>query len=143
MDIDKLIEILHNEQLSCVIMRSDGTLVRCRRRGVIDLYELLRDTPGTLDGATIADKVVGRGAAALMALGHIKMLYTDVLSRPALDMLQQADIATRYSVLVDNIINRKGDGICPVEKLTSTVETPEKALPLIAQFVAKMTERNN
>ena len=49
------------------------------RRGVIDLYELLRDAPETLAGATIADKVVGRGAAALMVLGKIKRLHTGVL----------------------------------------------------------------
>ena len=138
MNIDDLIHTLHREKLSCVIMQSNGTIVKCHRRGVIDLYELLRDTPSVLDGATIADKVVGRGAAALMALGKVKRLHTDVLSRPALEMLQQGDISVSYGILVDNIINRTGDDICPVEKLTSQAGTAAEALPLIKRFVENM-----
>lgn len=84
---------------------------------------------------------MGRGAAALMVLGQIKRLYTDVLSRPALQLLVQAGIATDYGTLVDNIINRNGDDICPVEKLTSQVQSAQEALPLITQFIEDM--KNN
>ncbi len=112
------------------------------RRGVIDLYELLRDAPETLAGATIADKVVGRGAAALMVLGKIKRLHTGVLSRLALELLQRAGIETTYDTLVDNIINRSSDDICPVEKLTSKAQTAQEALPLIKQFIDKMAAIN-
>lgn len=141
LEIEKIIKVLHEKKLSCVILKSDGSIVHCRRRGVIDLYELLCSSPETLNGAVIADKVVGRGAAALMVLGQIKRLYTDVLSRPALQLLGQAGIATDYGTLVDNIINRNGDDICPVEKLTSQVQSAQEALPLIAQFIEDM--KNN
>ena len=143
MALGYLIKILHDEALSCVILKKDGSsIVRCHRRGVIDLFELLKNDPATLDGATIADKVVGRGAAALMVLGGVARLHTDVLSRPALELLQQAGVETSYGTLADNIINRTGDDICPVEKLTSQAKTAEEALPLIEDFVAKMANRN-
>ena len=138
LEIEKIIKVLHEKKLSCVILKSDGSIVHCRRRGVIDLYELLCSSPETLNGAVIADKVVGRGAAALMVLGRIKQLHTDVLSRPALEMLQQGDISVSYGILVDNIINRTGDDICPVEKLTSQAGTAAEALPLIKRFVENM-----
>lgn len=143
MEIEDLIKILHEKGLSCVILKSNGELVYCRQRGVKDLYELLLGSPEVLDGATIADKVVGRGAAALMVLGRIKRLYTDVLSRPALDLLDQAGIKTGYGTLVDNIINRAGDDICPVEKLTSQAKSAQEALPLIKQFIESMAAKNN
>ena len=38
-----------------------------RERGVADLFRLLREEPQLLRGAFIADKVVGKGAAALVA----------------------------------------------------------------------------
>ena len=87
LEIEKIIKVLHEKKLSCVILKSDGSIVHCRRRGVIDLYELLCSSPETLNGAVIADKVVGRGAAALMVLGQIKRLYTlhcNCSGRPAL-----------------------------------------------------------
>lgn len=142
MNIDDLTKILHENKLSCVILKKDGSLIQCHRRGVIDLFELLRDVPATLNGATIADKVVGRGAAALMVLGKITRLHTDVLSRPALELLQQAEIETTYDTLAENIINRTGDDICPVEKLTSQARTAQEALPLIEQFIKNMTKQN-
>ena len=142
MNIDDLIRVLHENKLSCVILTKDGSVMQYHRRGVIDLYELLRDAPETLAGATIADKVVGRGAAALMVLGKIKRLHTGVLSRLALELLQRAGIETTYDTLVDNIINRSGDDICPVEKLTSKAQTAQEALPLIKQFIDKMTAIN-
>ena len=116
--------------------------MKCYRRGIIDLFELLKNSPQTLDSAIIADKVVGRGAAALMALGGVAKLHTDVVSRPALELLQQSGIATSYDVVTDNIINRTGDDICPVEKLTSQVKTAQEALPLIEGFVANMAANN-
>lgn len=78
MDLDSLIKILHDESLSCVILKKDGGIVKCYRRGIIDLFELLKNSPQTLDSAIIADKVVGRGAAALMALGGVAKLHTDL-----------------------------------------------------------------
>ena len=53
------------------------------QRGVADLYDLLTQEPDFLKGALIADKVVGKGAAALMILGGIKELHTDIISSKA------------------------------------------------------------
>ena len=37
-----------------------------------------------MKGAAIADKVIGKGAAALMVLGGFKTVYADIISTPAL-----------------------------------------------------------
>ena len=54
-----------------------------RERGVADLFRLQHEEPQLLRGAFIADKVVGKGAAALMVLGGVEGLFADVVSRPA------------------------------------------------------------
>lgn len=137
-EMEDLVNLLHKKGCSCVIADSRNELTFCYRRGVIDLFEILKHSPETLNEALVADKVVGKGAAALMVLGRIKALHTDVISKPALEMLRQYGIEPAYDTLVDNIINRTGTGICPVEQLTSNVATAEEALPLIEQFIAKM-----
>ena len=135
MNIDDLIHTLHSEKLSCVIMQSNGTIVKCHRRGVIDLYELLRDTPSVLDGATIADKVVGRGAAALMVLGGVTRMHADVMSRPAYELLQAAKVEVDCPTLVPHIINRTGTGWCPLETASRDLHTPQEILPVIRDFI--------
>ena len=59
--------------------------------------DLLTQEPEFLKGASIADKVVGKGAAALMILGGIKELYTDIISTKALELLQKSDIKVDFT----------------------------------------------
>ena len=92
-----------------------------RERGVADLFRLLREEPQLLRGAFIADKVVGKGAAALMVLGGVEGLFADVVSRPALELLAGAGIA---------------------EQLCAGAASAAECLPLIEGFMQKMKERH-
>ena len=133
----QLIDRLHAEGCSCVIYNNDHTHL-FHKRGVQDLHQLLRTSPDTLRGAMIADKVVGKGAAALMVAGKVKGVYTDVISRPALALFSQSGIDVEFGTLVENIINRAGTDICPVEKLCEKCLTAEECLPLIDKFVENL-----
>lgn len=123
-ELQDLIDLLHERKCSCVLR--NGEIYTFERRGVEDLYALLREQPGLLLGADVADKVVGKGAAALMVLGRVRRVYADVLSEPA------------YGRLVSAIRNRAGNGWCPVETLCRDKETAEECLPLIAGFVERL-----
>lgn len=129
----ELIELLHNGNHSLVV--SNGHTATLDGGGVSDLFMLLRDVPAFLDGAEIVDKVVGKGAAALMILGKINAVHADVISEPALDLLAKTTVKVSYDTVVPNIINRKGDGICPVETLCMSCKTAEECLPLITEFI--------
>lgn len=65
--MEELINLLHTGGYSCVIA-NEGKIRTFTQRGVADLYDLLTREPEFLKGALIADKVVGKGAAALMIL---------------------------------------------------------------------------
>lgn len=124
-----------------LVIFSAGQLHVFGQRGIKDLLQLLEDRPALLRDASLADKVVGRGAAALMILGGVKSVYTPVVSRGALEFLSAAGIDVEYGRIVPGIINRQGSGPCPVEELCRDCSTPEECLPLIRQFVEKMTNR--
>ena len=130
-----LIPLLHTGKFSCVIRK--GMEVRTfTQRGVTDLYELLTTTPDFLQGSSVADKVIGKGAAALMIRGGVKKVYADVISQPALTLFQAFDIDVSYDTLTDNIINRAGTGICPVEERCLPLEKLEEMVEAIGNFVA-------
>ena len=135
------IERLLAESCSCVI-RNGETLRSFHERGVSDLWRLLHEEAELLRGAFVADKVVGKGAAALMAAGGVRGVFARTVSRPALELLERAGIPVEYERLVPNIINRAGDGICPVESLCADARTPEECLPRIGEFVRRMKEQN-
>ena len=137
MNISKLADILHDNKCSCVIY-SRGKVTLCRERGVKDLFRILKTDHGLLIGAMIADKVVGKGAAALMILGGVKAVCADVISRPALELFSTVDVSVDYGECVPNIINRAGTGICPVETLCLDCSSAEECLPLIERFIFQM-----
>jgi hypothetical protein len=129
-----LIPLLHTGNFSCVIRK--GAEVRTfTQRGVTDLYELLTTEPDFLKGSSIADKVIGKGAAALMIQGGVQHVYADVISRPALVLLQSYHMDVQYETLTDNIINRAGTGICPVEQRCLPLEKLEDMVESIGNFV--------
>lgn len=134
MSIEELKLILEREQCSCVISNGDNTTI-CRGRGVSDLFRLLKTQPEILRGASLADKVVGKGAAALMILGGVREVYASTMSKPAMALLESAATQVSFGKLVDNIINRTGTDICPVEKLCSDCTSAEECLPLIENFI--------
>lgn len=137
MEITELKDILHKGNYSCVIY-NHGAIIDCRERGVKDLFRILKTCPATLNGAIVADKVVGKGAAALLILGAVKQIHADVLSKPAFNLLNATDIIVSYEELVENINNRAGTGICPVEDLCIDCVTATDCLPLIEDFVEKL-----
>ncbi len=131
-----LVGLLRAERCSCVIRNGD-TIRIFRRRGIADLYALLRTEPDFLRGAFVADKVVGKGAAALMVLGGIGGVYAGTVSRPARGMLERSGIQVYCSREVEQIHNRAGDGTCPVEVLCRDCTSAAECLPLIAEFVER------
>lgn len=138
---EQAIGLLFAEKCSCVIRNGDSVRI-FRERGVADLYRLLHEEPALLRGAFVADKVVGKGAAALMVLGGVEAIFADVVSRPALELLAGAGIAVEYTVVVPNIVNRAGTDICPVEQLCAEAESAAECLPQIEGFIHKMKQRN-
>ncbi len=133
-ELQEAVDCLEKEGCSCVI-RNDNQVRIGRARGVYDLYKFYTEEPQVMFGSVVADRVVGKGAAAVMVLGGVRMLHTKVISETALQLLREASVDTRYDTLVPYIINRAGTGMCPLESLCRECVSAEEAWPLIRQFV--------
>ena len=89
-------------------------------------------------GLSAADKVVGRATAYLYVLLKVKEVYAQIISQPAVDALREHGIDVTYDKLVPNIINRKGDGICPFEETVMPINDPQKAHAAILQKMQQL-----
>ena len=136
----ELIEMLHAGGYSCVIAHGD-CIRTFTQRGVADLYDLLVTEPDFLQGASIADKVIGKGAAALMVLGGITNVYADVISTPARRLLEDAGAKVTCGEEVPFIINRAKNGRCPLETACGDLTSAQEMLPVIIKFVIEMRKK--
>ena len=137
--MQQLIEILRREKCSLVVKNHD-IVTTYSKPGVRDLEYLLDHDPEMLHGATIADKVIGKAAAAMVVMGGVKELYAEVMSKRAIPFLEEAGIAYTYGTLVDTI-KEEGDR-CQLEKITAPATPPEETVALLrAHFEEKKRER--
>ena len=129
-------ELLESGGYTCVI--TDGDLVlTSTMRGVKPLVQFL-ESGKAFAGFSAADKVVGRATAYLYVLLGVKELFAQVISKPALAVLQANGIAVEFGDLVPNIINRKGDGICPFEAAVMDITDPQNAYTAIRRKMQEM-----
>lgn len=133
-------QILCEGDFSLVV--DSGSVRTFSGKGVSDLLRLLDSEPDSLMGASLADKVVGKAAASLMVLAGVREVYAEVISRPGLDMLRDVKIDVAYDVLVGNIQNRTGTGLCPLERLCLPCATPAECLGRIKGFINEMRKAN-
>lgn len=122
-------------------MENNGsTLVCCNKdeihsvktRGVLYLVtEVLNKN--TMKGFCCADKVVGRAAAFMYVFLQPDEIYAGILSEKAKEVFELYNINYCYGELVPAIINRTGDGFCPMETATENAKTPKEALLILKE----------
>lgn len=132
-----LIEQLEQSNVSCII-RNGAEIREFFKPGVADLRELTQTDPDFLQGADIADKVVGKAAAALMINGGVAKVYARLISLPALALLQKYSVKVEYAQCVEYIINRSKTGICPLEKINLHTDNIQEILDNVEAFIASL-----
>ncbi len=136
----ELIEQLNQGNYSCVI--ANGNQVRTfTRRGVADLYDLLKQEPEFLQGASIADKVIGKAAASILIIGQVKEVYAHIISQPAFQLMQEAGIQVTCDETVHHIINRDHTGWCPLEQASHDLHTAQEIYTTISHIVEGWREQ--
>ena len=144
--MEEIKRILHEgEKGHSLVLRTDtDNILVFDGRGISDLMRLLNTSPDILEGAMLADKVVGKAAAALMILGGIKAVYADTVSEPALQLFASAapGIEVTYHNKVEYIINRTQTGWCPMELACKDAKTPAECLEKIKAKLAELKAMN-
>ncbi len=122
-DIQKAKKILEKGNVTCVLCRGDEAVVS-QKSGISPMLDFLAD--GTdLRGFSAADKIIGRAAAMLFVLAGVCEVYGEVVSRAALPIFEAHGVAYSYGILTDRIINRRGDGLCPMEAAVAEINDPK------------------
>lgn len=129
----KLTKILHEGGHSLVV--AHGNDIRTYDgQGVSDLLQLLDEGDAPLHNADIADKVVGKAAAALMIAGGVARVHADVVSSSAIALFNRSSVHVSCDMATPYIINRKGTGMCPLELRCMDCSTADECIARIRAF---------
>lgn len=136
-DISRAEKILKSGGYTCVLLKGE-TEYTSRERGVKPLLGFL-ESDCDFSGFSAADKTVGAGAAYLYVLLGVTSVWAGVLSENAKAVLEKNGIMVVFERLVPQIINRAGDGVCPIESAVSSASTPDEAFVIIKETLHKLS----
>ena len=135
-DLQRAKELLKGGGYTCVILRESKAYYGVKR-GIATIMDFI-DSGVDFTGFSAADKIVGKAAAFLYVKMKLTAVYAEVLSVPAAEIFKKHGVEFGYGTLTENIINRKGDGICPMEQAVLKVEEPEQAVNILKQKLREM-----
>ncbi len=112
--------IIKDNKISCY----DG-------KGISPLLRYLEN--GNFENTIVGDKKIGRASALLLVYGKAKQVYTPVISKPAIEILEAFDVKYIADEVVENILNQTQTDLCPMEKKVQCIEQPDEAYELLKQ----------
>ena len=113
--LEEVKEILHQKNASLVVAYKNGEIKEYYQDKIKDIKDILRNNENQLNGAVIADKVIGKVAGSILALAGVKEIYADVISEYAIPILEKNHVKYEYKEKVKYIINQSKTGMCPME----------------------------
>lgn len=125
-----LLNILNANNQSLVVLNNDS-MSYYNGRGVSDLLMLVTEEPERLQGAIVADKMIGKAAAVLMTAGGVSEVYTNLICTPAKEVFRKAEIPVFYTEEVPQILNRDRSGQCPIDALLNDAESVEECVRIL------------
>lgn len=121
---------------SCVVARDGVVAASEKGRGVGPILKMYDN--GRLAGAFVADKVIGRAAAAVCALGKVRRVHASLMSKDGAAFLKQHCIEASADEFVDQVLNRDKSGRCPLEMSVEGCENPAEMVKRIREKTAEL-----
>lgn len=136
-DIEAAKELLKSFNCAAVLGGERYTSVLSGIRPAVELAE------GAFSGSgfSVADKIVGKAAAMLFFLAGADCVYGGVMSRGAASFLAEKGVRYEFGVLADEIVNRAGDGICPMENAVKDISEPRDALRAVIETLGRLKKK--
>ena len=139
-DLATATERLRTSGDSLVVVKDGNILTSKQNGGIRPLFDAVSELGDEMEGSCIADKVIGKAAAALCISAGVKGVYTPVMSRAANELLANNGIIHSTHLLAPWILNKDRSDLCPLEKLTMGTDNWKDIVEIVKEFVSKPSE---
>ncbi|MGI6145577.1 MAG: DUF1893 domain-containing protein [Clostridia bacterium] len=138
LSLEKAKQMIKDGKASCVIIKNDKIIRTLSGQGVSPLLLIYENEPEILQGAFVVDKVIGKAAAILLVLGGAKGVYGLIMSAAARDYLGAHGYQVNFGKIINSIVNRTGDGMCPLENSVLDIDNPEIGYHMLKETLKRL-----
>jgi len=126
-DLDLAKDLLRKSNCALVVVKDGQVLLETSDSGIRGFLMALDKIGKSMEGSSLADRIVGEAAAQLCAYSHVREVHAVVLSQCGKSVLVKNHIHHEFESLVPHILNIKKTDLCPFEKIVAGSDTPEEA----------------
>ena len=136
--LDDAKKMIRTGKAECVLLQKGKISQVERGRGVSPLLRMYDKDPRAMAGGILVDKVIGRAAAAIAICAKVKFVHGQIISEDARQFLSENGIPSSGVLHVHRILNRRRNGLCPLEKSVQGINDPEKALEALRKKISEL-----
>ena len=122
----------------CVIIKAGKIVHDENGRGIAPILDIYRQHPDKMKDSVLVDKVIGKAAAMVAICGKVKYVHAELICDSAVEILKKHHIAVSYTTRVKDILNRRRNGLCPMEQTVLNISDPAAGVTALEAAVARM-----
>jgi len=123
-----------------VVIKDGSVLFESREHGIKPLLEAIHGIPAVeLRSAQVADTVVGKAGALLLAYAKVAFVASRVMSKIAMVTLREHKIPFYAQTIVPTILGRNADQQCPFELAVGDVANPRRACDVMTELAQALS----
>lgn len=128
-------KLLETYNHSVVIVKNEKVIYVSDEDGIKPFINALITEKENLEGAAIADKIIGLSLAHLIVYAKIKTVYAEIISENAKSFLEKNNVFLKYNVEVPLILNKSKDNLCVFESMAEGFTSCSDAFEKINTFL--------
>jgi hypothetical protein len=126
-DLETAKKRLRDENLTLSIVSDGKVLFETVSHGISPFLDAVETCGSSLEGASVADRVVGKAVALLCVEARVCAVYALTMSRGAEELLAEHEIRHEWETLVDSVLGTDKRQTCPFERVASQISNPRCA----------------
>ena len=130
-DMDRARKVLSTTDCSVVVVKNGSILTKKQGNGIKPILEAIEELGQDMRGSIIGDRILGKASALLCVYAKASGVYSKQATKTAIAVLIRAGIPGQTDEMIPYIKNRRGDGLCPFEKMLSDTDSPEDAYGIL------------
>jgi hypothetical protein len=126
-DLEAAKKRLHERCLGLSIIKNGCILYESAQRGIKGFLDAVKTEGTELEGASVADRVVGEAVSLLCVYARVRAVYAVTLSKRGRAVLQRCSVYHEWNDLIENVLTVDRAELCPFERLVAGVSDPQVA----------------
>ncbi len=136
--IENIIQLIKSRTYTCVSADLHSIVYQASGKGVKPIVVPMRTDHLFFKEKFVADTIIGKAAALLLALSGARYVYGEIMSQAAIPVFKSNGIIYEYGQLVEYIKNRDETGMCPLEECIQDETDPVTAWTEIENKISEL-----